>query len=68
MSIEVPRPVLKGSKALVAGIANDHSIAYAEGRSAGRPQQLFGRRLREGDGDAVRSRAVLDKGRGKAWQ
>ncbi|MCI4430346.1 MAG: enoyl-ACP reductase FabI [Burkholderiales bacterium] len=28
MSIEIPRPVLKGSKALVVGIANDSSIAY----------------------------------------
>jgi enoyl-[acyl-carrier protein] reductase I len=28
MSIEVPRPILKGRKALVAGIANEHSIAY----------------------------------------
>ena len=28
MSIEIPRPVLKGSKALVVGIANGSSIAY----------------------------------------
>ena len=28
MTIESPRPVLKGKKALVAGIANEHSIAY----------------------------------------
>jgi enoyl-[acyl-carrier protein] reductase I len=28
MTVEVPRPVLKGSKALVVGIANEHSIAY----------------------------------------
>jgi enoyl-[acyl-carrier protein] reductase I len=28
MGIEIPRPVLKGSKALVVGIANQHSIAY----------------------------------------
>jgi enoyl-[acyl-carrier protein] reductase I len=28
MTIEIPRPVLKGSKALVVGIANEHSIAY----------------------------------------
>src|SRR6185369_694481 len=28
MSIEIPRPVLKGKKALVVGIANQHSIAY----------------------------------------
>ncbi|MGZ5200856.1 MAG: enoyl-ACP reductase FabI [Telluria sp.] len=28
MTIEIPRPVLKGAKALVTGIANEHSIAY----------------------------------------
>jgi enoyl-[acyl-carrier protein] reductase I len=28
MSLEVPRPVLKDTKALVCGIANEHSIAY----------------------------------------
>jgi enoyl-[acyl-carrier protein] reductase I len=28
MTPEVPRPVLKGRKALVVGIANEHSIAY----------------------------------------
>jgi enoyl-[acyl-carrier protein] reductase I len=28
MSLEIPRPVLKGSKALVVGVANEHSIAY----------------------------------------
>jgi enoyl-[acyl-carrier protein] reductase I len=28
MTLEIPRPVLKGKKALVAGIANEHSIAY----------------------------------------
>jgi enoyl-[acyl-carrier protein] reductase I len=28
MTTEVPRPVLKGSKALVVGVANQHSIAY----------------------------------------
>ncbi len=28
MTLEVPRPVLKGSKALVVGVANEHSIAY----------------------------------------
>ena len=28
MTIEIPRPVLKGSKALVIGVANEHSIAY----------------------------------------
>jgi len=28
MTVEIPRPPLKGSKALVVGIANEHSIAY----------------------------------------
>ena len=28
MTMEIPLPVLKGSKALVTGIANEHSIAY----------------------------------------
>jgi enoyl-[acyl-carrier protein] reductase I len=28
MAIEIPRPILAGKKALVAGIANEHSIAY----------------------------------------
>jgi enoyl-[acyl-carrier protein] reductase I len=28
MKVEVPRPVLKNKKALVVGIANEHSIAY----------------------------------------
>jgi enoyl-[acyl-carrier protein] reductase I len=28
MALEVPRPPLKGKKALVTGIANEHSIAY----------------------------------------
>jgi enoyl-[acyl-carrier protein] reductase I len=28
MTMEIPRPVLKGSKALVVGVANEHSIAY----------------------------------------
>jgi len=28
MAIDIPRPILKGTKALVAGIANEHSIAY----------------------------------------
>jgi enoyl-[acyl-carrier protein] reductase I len=28
MTVEIPRPVLKGAKALVVGIANEHSIAY----------------------------------------
>ena len=33
MAIEVPRPVLKGAKALVVGIANEHSIAYGCARA-----------------------------------
>jgi enoyl-[acyl-carrier protein] reductase I len=28
MTIEIPRPILKGAKALVTGIANEHSIAW----------------------------------------
>lgn len=28
MSLDVPRPVLKGTKALIVGVANEHSIAY----------------------------------------
>ena len=28
ISMELPRPILKGAKALVVGIANAHSIAY----------------------------------------
>lgn len=28
MTIEIPRPILKGKRALVTGIANEHSIAY----------------------------------------
>lgn len=28
MSVEIPRPVLKGKRALVVGIANEHSIAW----------------------------------------
>jgi len=28
MAIDIPHPVLKGTKALVVGIANEHSIAY----------------------------------------
>jgi enoyl-[acyl-carrier protein] reductase I len=28
MAMDIPRPVLKGKKALVVGIANEHSIAY----------------------------------------
>ncbi len=33
MKIEVPRPVLKDKKALVVGIANEHSIAYGCARA-----------------------------------
>ena len=33
MTVEVPRPVLKDSKALVVGIANAHSIAYGCARA-----------------------------------
>ena len=28
MAVDIPRPVLKSHKALVIGIANEHSIAY----------------------------------------
>src|ERR1700756_2967548 len=28
MTLNIPRPVLKGAKALVVGIANEYSIAY----------------------------------------
>lgn len=28
MSVDIPRPILQGKKALVCGIANEHSIAY----------------------------------------
>src|SRR5437762_1677895 len=28
MTLELPRPLLKGAKVLVCGIANEHSIAY----------------------------------------
>ena len=28
MTVEIPRPPLKGKKALVVGIANENSIAY----------------------------------------
>lgn len=28
MTVDIPRPILKDAKALVAGIANEHSIAY----------------------------------------
>ena len=33
MTVEAPRPVLKGAKALVVGIANEHSIAYGCARA-----------------------------------
>src|ERR1700757_1112565 len=33
MTLEIPRPVLKGKKALVVGIANEHSIAYGCARA-----------------------------------
>src|SRR5512139_3992406 len=33
MTVEVPRPVLTGKKALVVGIANEHSIAYGCARA-----------------------------------
>jgi len=33
MTVEIPRPPLKGSKALIAGIANEHSIAYGCARA-----------------------------------
>jgi enoyl-[acyl-carrier protein] reductase I len=33
MTVEVPRPALKGSKALVVGVANEHSIAYGCARA-----------------------------------
>ncbi len=33
MTVEVPRPVLKGKKALVVGIANEQSIAYGCARA-----------------------------------
>ena len=33
MTIEVPRPALAGAKALVVGIANEHSIAYGCARA-----------------------------------
>ena len=33
MTVEIPRPVLKGTKALVTGIANDQSIAYGCARA-----------------------------------
>ena len=33
MSVEVPRPILEGRKALVVGVANDQSIAYGCARA-----------------------------------
>ncbi|MGH8119760.1 MAG: enoyl-ACP reductase FabI [Gammaproteobacteria bacterium] len=33
MTLAIPRPVLKGSKALVIGVANQHSIAYGCARA-----------------------------------
>jgi enoyl-[acyl-carrier protein] reductase I len=33
VTVEVPRPVLRGKKALVVGIANEHSIAYGCARA-----------------------------------
>jgi enoyl-[acyl-carrier protein] reductase I len=33
VAVEIPRPVLKGAKALVTGIANDQSIAYGCARA-----------------------------------
>jgi len=33
MTTTVPRPALKGMKALVVGVANEHSIAYGCARS-----------------------------------
>ncbi len=33
MATQVPHPVLKGAKALVVGIANEHSIAYGCARA-----------------------------------
>jgi enoyl-[acyl-carrier protein] reductase I len=33
MSLEIPRPVLKGRRALVIGVANEHSIAYGCARA-----------------------------------
>jgi enoyl-[acyl-carrier protein] reductase I len=35
MTMEVPRPVLEGKKALVVGVANEHSIAYGCARAFG---------------------------------
>jgi len=33
MTVKIPRPVLKGSKALIVGIANEHSIAHGCARA-----------------------------------
>ncbi|MCM2320537.1 MAG: enoyl-ACP reductase FabI [Pseudomonas sp.] len=33
MTLEIPRPPLKGAKALVVGVANEHSIAYGCARA-----------------------------------
>jgi enoyl-[acyl-carrier protein] reductase I len=33
MTIDIPRPILKGKKALVIGVANQHSIAYGCARA-----------------------------------
>ena len=33
MTIDIPRPILKGAKALVTGIANEHSIAWGCARA-----------------------------------
>ena len=33
MTVDIPRPVLKGAKALVVGVANEHSIAYGCARA-----------------------------------
>jgi enoyl-[acyl-carrier protein] reductase I len=33
MTVDIPRPVLKGRKALIVGIANEHSIAYGCARA-----------------------------------
>ncbi|HEY1326857.1 MAG TPA: enoyl-[acyl-carrier-protein] reductase FabI, partial [Casimicrobiaceae bacterium] len=33
MTVDIPQPALKGKKALVVGIANQHSIAYGCARA-----------------------------------
>ena len=33
MTVEIPRPVLKGSKASVVGVANEHSSAYGRAKA-----------------------------------